>query len=146
MHTLFGLGLCLALGFGLGAASIVSAAGDAPLDQLASLRWQHRIILVDARIPDAVERLRGAAQAIDERDILWFVGQEGRLQSNYPGPIGDTLAAELAQRYFGRSDAAVFLIGKDGGLKASDRHLDLPRLFERIDAMPMRQREMKDAE
>ena len=77
--------------------------------------------------------------AIDERDIVWFVSHEGRLQSNYPGPLSDALAAELERQYFSRSDAAVFLIGKDGGLKVSDQRLDLPRLFERIDAMPMRQ-------
>jgi hypothetical protein len=143
MNPRFTLGLPLALSLVLGAASRVSAAGEAPLTGLASLRWQHRIILVDAQIPDAIERLREAQQAIDERDILWFVSHQGRLQSNYPGPLGDALTAEVQQRYFSRSNAAVFLIGKDGGLKASDQHFDLPRLFEQIDAMPMRQREMQ---
>jgi hypothetical protein len=38
------------------------------------------------------------------------------------------------------------MIGKDGGLKGSDRQLDLPRLCERIDAMPMRQPEMQGTE
>jgi hypothetical protein len=36
----------------------------------------------------------------------------------------------------------VFLIGKDGGLKASARELDLPALFALIDTMPIRRREM----
>jgi hypothetical protein len=118
-----------------------------PLTGLAPLRWQQRIILVDGRqIPDAVERLREAQIAINERDIFWFVNQQGRLQSNYPGPLDGALAAELKRQYFSRSDAAVFLIGKDGGLKTGDQRLDLPRLFERIDAMPMRRREMEGGE
>ena len=116
------------------------------LTELASLRWQHRIIVVDGRIPDAVERLRAARPAIDERDIVWFVASPDGLRSNYPGEIGDPLAQQLDARYFGRSDAKVFLIGKDGGLKASERDLDLQRLFARIDAMPMRRREMTAAE
>ena len=56
------------------------------------------------------------------------------------------LPRSLSQRFFSRSDAAVFLIGKDGGLKASARQLDLPALFARVDAMPMRRREMEAAE
>jgi hypothetical protein len=146
MSPRFTLGLRLALSLVLGAASMISAAGEATLTGLAPLRWQYRIILVDAQIPDAIERLREAQQAIDEREILWFVRHQGRLQSNYPGSLDDALAAEVQRRYFSRSNAAVFLIGKDGGLKASDQHLDLPRLFELIDAMPMRQREMQGAE
>jgi len=144
-HRLFGLSLRLALSLGLLSASAV-AVSQAPLTGLASLRWQHRIILVDARIPDAVEHLRKAQGALDERDIVWFVSHQDRLRSNYPGPLSDALAAELERQYFSRSGAAVFLIGKDGGLKLSDQRLDLPRVFERIDAMPMRKREMEGAQ
>lgn len=144
-HRRFGFGLRLAVSLGLGAAGALAtpSEGEAPLDELAPLRWQHRVILVDAQIPDAIERLQAAQQPIEERDILWFVSHQGRLRSNYPGPLGNMLAAEVERQYFSRSDAAVFLIGKDGGLKASDQRLDLPWLFERIDAMPMRQREMQ---
>ena len=144
-HHLLGLGPQLALSLALLAASEVAVSQE-PLTGLATLRWQNRIILVDARIPDAIERLREAQAAVDERHIVWFVSDGGRLQSNYPGPLSDTLAAELEGQYFEPSDAVVFLIGKDGGLKASDKRLDLPRLFERIDGMPMRQREMERAE
>ena len=142
---LLGLSLQLLLSLGLSWSS-AAAASQAPLAGLAPLRWQHRVILVGEQIPDASERLREAQAAIDDRDILWFVNHQGQLQSNYPGPLSDALAAELERQYFSRSDAAVFLIGKDGGLKAGDQRLDLPGLFERIDAMPMRQREMEGAE
>jgi hypothetical protein len=143
----FGLVLLLSIILGPLPPATADTSPDAPLSGLTTLRWQHRIILVDGQqVPTAIERLREAQEAIDERDVLWFVNHQGLLQSNYPGPLGDTLAAELERRYFSRSNAAVFLIGKDGGLKASDRRLDLPRLFELIDAMPMRRQEMEAAE
>ncbi|MCF8004127.1 MAG: DUF4174 domain-containing protein [Chromatiaceae bacterium] len=75
-----------------------------------------------------------------------FVRDRAQLQTNDPGPLDPRLVKELEQRFFSRSDAAVFLIGKDGGLKASAQQLDLPALFERIDAMPMRRREMEAAD
>lgn len=150
IHGFFGLGLHLALALGVSwgilSTGRASAASDAPLTELASLRWQHRFILVDGRLPDAIERLRGAQQAMAERDIVWLVAHQDHVQSNYPGPVGDALAQALKEGYFNRSDASVFLIGKDGGLKAKYHRLDLPKLFERIDAMPMRQREMEGAE
>ena len=123
----------------------VVATEQAPLTELAPLRWQHRIILVDGEVTDAVERLRAAQPAIDARDIVWFVAHPTGLLSNYPGRTGGALAQRLHERYFSRSDAKVFLIGKDGELKASDQVLDLPTLFARIDAMPMRRRELEAA-
>lgn len=146
------LRLTVTLMLGLGTASTspmaepIDQAFEQPLAELSSLLWVHRIIVVDASIPDAIERLRSAQTDIAERDILWLVRHQGRLQSNYPGPLDDALAAELERRYFSRSGAAVFLIGKDGGLKASADQLDLPALFARIDAMPMRRREMGAAQ
>ncbi|WP_462321994.1 DUF4174 domain-containing protein [Halochromatium sp.] len=144
--------LSLGLAIGLGAASPVTPAESAnqgvnrPLEALEALRWQHRIIIVDAQSPEASQQLKAAQPAIAERDILWFVRHQGRLQTNVSRPLDETLTEELQQRYFDRSDASVFLIGKDGGLKATADHLDLPTLFARIDAMPMRRREMEAAQ
>lgn len=70
------LNLALTPVLGLSAASTLLIAEpvdqgvDQPLRALSSLRWQHRIIVVDAQIPDAVARLRAEQSAIDERDIL----------------------------------------------------------------------------
>ncbi|WP_200242897.1 DUF4174 domain-containing protein [Thiohalocapsa halophila] len=145
-----GVRLALALGIAVSCVGMFTgtamASGKAPLTALAALRWQHRVIVVDGSVPDAVERLRAAEQAIEERHIVWLVAHPERLQSNYSGPLGEALQRELQRRFFSQSDASVFLIGKDGGLKSSDPDLDLQRLFARIDAMPMRQREMQDTE
>jgi len=146
------LRLTLALVVGLGTASTQTLAEPLdsrlgpPLQTLAALRWQHRLIIVDAQSPEPIERLRAAQPAIDERHIIWFVRHQGLLKTNLPSPIDAALVEELEQRYFNRSDAAVLLVGKDGGIKARADHLDLPALFARIDAMPMRRREMEAAQ
>jgi hypothetical protein len=144
-HRRFDLGIPLALALAVSPPAFALATAATPLTELASLRWQHRILVVDGRIPDAAERLRAAQAAIDERDIVWFVASPERLLSNYAGDIDDALAQHLDERYFGRSDARVFLAGKDGGLKSGEPDLDLRRVFARIDAMPMRRREMEAA-
>jgi hypothetical protein len=41
---------------------------------------------------------------------------------------------------------AMLLIGKDGGVKSREPSLDLDAIFGRIDAMPMRIREMRSAD
>ncbi|WP_349559152.1 DUF4174 domain-containing protein [Marinobacter sp. NFXS9] len=40
----------------------------------------------------------------------------------------------------------VLLIGKDGGIKSRESSLDLDAVFRRIDAMPMRIREMRTSD
>jgi hypothetical protein len=65
------MAFALALAVSLTAFAFAMAA--APLIELASLRWQHRILVLDGRIPGSVERLRAAQPAIVERDIVWFV-------------------------------------------------------------------------
>lgn len=118
------------------------ATEGAPLAELAPLRGPWRIMPVDAEVPYAIERLRAARSAIDDRHIVRFVGHRDRLPNNDPGQTGNTLAQHLGGRYFGRSDARIILIGKNGGLKSCDQALDLPALFVRIDPMPIRRWEM----
>ncbi|WP_246180249.1 DUF4174 domain-containing protein [Marinobacter changyiensis] len=42
-----------------------------------------------------------------------------------------------------RSEGRVLLIGKDGGIKSREASLNLNGIFRRVDAMPMRMREMR---
>jgi hypothetical protein len=86
--------------------AVAFATEDAPMTDLAALRWQHRIILIAPEVPDAIKRLRAAASAIDERDIIWFVAHRDQLLSNYPGQTGVTLVQHLDERYFGPSGAS----------------------------------------
>jgi hypothetical protein len=79
--------------------------------------------------------LQNHGAAFRDRDLL-------TLDSFEDGPTG-----EVARREFGigRGDFAVVLVGKDGGEKLrSTEPLRSRDLLDRIDAMPMRRREMRE--
>ena len=61
-------------------------------------------------------------------------------------PAPDLHASKLRQRYVvDQNEAAVLLVGKDGGLKVKKSEVFLAEeLFETIDAMSMRLQEMRD--
>lgn len=128
---------CLCGTLGLAAAASANAATG-----LDALRWNHRVIVVFTPThrggADARDTLANTG-GVDERDIAWFVVAPERIASNSDIEIdGPTL------RPLHRTDGfEAVLIGKDGGVKARQTEaLDLSALFERIDSMPMRRREM----
>lgn len=79
---------------------------------------------------------------IEDRDIVWFVIGPRGVSSNY-GRIDRNLE-ENARSHLsdGHEGLEVVLIGKDGSEKLRAASLDLDSIFARIDAMPMRRREM----
>lgn len=115
------------------------------MNSLADYQWNHRLILVQAaqQTKSAVAALRAARAAVDERDIIWFVDTRSGVVSNQA-----TVSAGV-QKDITRlleqvgPDERVVLIGKDGGIKSREPNLDLEAIFRRIDAMPMRIREMR---
>jgi hypothetical protein len=133
---------------GMITVSDATSAGDSALDDIASLRWNYRVILVHAREPlasRAVVNLHEFAAGIEERDIAWFVLDDTGLRSNYDGTLGETLRERLMTDYFSPvpSEPVVLLIGKDGGVKSRSSDLDLEATFGLIDQMPMRRQEMR---
>lgn len=133
--------------FMISAAS--GAAGTAEmLNNLTSLRWEFRIILVYAESPlaaHAVANLEEFAADIDDRDIAWFVIDENGLKSNYRGKLDPDLRSALMGAWFSPvlRTTAVLLIGKDGRVKSQSEDLDLEEIFDDIDSMPMRRAEMR---
>jgi len=123
-------------------------AADSVLDDLDELRWERRVLVVFAAAPDAPrleQALRGAEDALADRDMSWFlVVDRGVTASNHPGPLVPEFAPYLARRLGPEPPFPdVLLIGLDGGLKAREPALDLQALFERVDGMPMRRRELE---
>ncbi len=115
-----------------------------PLKTLEQLTWENRIILVFSARTDKYQQLLQQAKAeIDDRDIVWFIIDDQQITSNYRGNISDQLAANINSQ-FSSFDEPVILIGKDGGVKETSDLLSLESLFDEIDSMPMRIREMKD--
>ena len=123
----------------LGAVSNAAIA----LEDLAELQWKNRIVLLDARGEDTsfMSDLQAADYEIVDRDILWFILDQGGITTNYTGVVSPEFADKIRDEYFD-GKAKVVLVGKDGGVKYRQTTLELPDIFVRIDAMPMRQQEM----
>ncbi|MGI4829869.1 MAG: DUF4174 domain-containing protein [Janthinobacterium lividum] len=134
------------------AMSLISQAAPSQttVTTLAQLRQGTRPLLIFAPGPDAAQmgiQLRilneHAAEAHD-RQIVPIA-----LPFQSPSPTAKTLSgddAEAARRHFhvAPGDFTVILIGKDGGAKLkSSKPISMSKLNETIDAMPMRQDEMR---
>jgi hypothetical protein len=123
------------------------ALADSPLD---TYRWQNRILLVFAP-SDNDERL-GATRKLAREHSRGF--EERHLITVLAPAAGEALDGQMlstaqrdslrARHGIEESGFAVFLIGKDGGVKLRlERPPRAAELFKLIDSMPMRQREME---
>lgn len=118
---------------------------------LISHQWKNRILLVFA--PSAqnvnyqrqVQLFQQQQQGLNERDLLLVtVLEKGTSYSNQQ-PIDIASAAKLRQKFnINDNDFRVILVGKDGGAKRQDSNVvTVEAIFSEIDAMPMRQQEMR---
>ena len=117
---------------------------------LAALRGHARPLLIfaptfnDPQLQIQLSELRDNASAIAGRDLVVIA-----LSYNGPSPTQVQLTntdADAARRRFhiAPSEFAVILIGKDGGDKLRAlKPLSAEKLRDTIDAMPMRQHEMR---
>ncbi len=133
-----------------GAAMLAGAVWPAKAT-MEAYRWENRPLVVFAPDSDhpivAAQRdqLEGQLGALRERDIV-VIEVIGR-DTTIDGESTSALEADtLRQRYRVNGDeAAALLIGKDGGVKIRQPGaISADRLFETIDAMPMRRREMQE--
>ncbi len=133
--------------FGLMAGS---PRAQSPLD-LSQYQWTHRLLLIFAPSEqnpaylDLEDQLQASEAELADRDLIVFrLFAQGR-GSAAGAPIGNDSVSLLYDRFDVQQGAStVVLIGKDGGEKARQvGTFDLQAIFERIDAMPMRQREMR---
>jgi hypothetical protein len=119
---------------------------------LTSYRWKNRLLLVfsptlsDARFEAFDRNVSKARAEISDRDLIVFKILETGTSRLEDEPLTPETAEELRRRFDvepGRF--TVILIGKDGGVKmVSENRADLEEIFDRIDSMPMRKREMKN--
>ena len=116
-------------------ASIVMAAQPATLDHH---RGNHRLLVVPAPTRAMEAELEKHRLAMEERDVLIIA-----LIADAPTPIAEEIAARFQ---FTATSKEILLIGKDGNTTVRWPIADftIENLFQRIDAMPMRQREMRE--
>lgn len=146
-NTLARLGAAMILVGSVSCARAQQVTGVTNLDQL---RDRSRPLLIFAPKPDdprleiQMRTLAEHAAEARDRDIVGIA-----LPFNNPGNGMAELSssgAEDARRRFHvqPSDFVVILLGKDGGSKLrSTKPLSMEKLGDTIDAMPMRQEEMK---
>jgi len=121
-------------------------ANGADMNKLGDYQWKNRLILIHAEenSGNEDETLRTAQVGIDDRDLIWFVNTGSGLVSNQAA-VSSRLESEVTGLLEeNRLNGRVLLIGKDGGIKSRESDLNLDAIFRRIDAMPMRAREMRD--
>ena len=126
--------------------------------RLEAHQWEHRLLFVFA--PSAAadllaaqeDRFEGHDAGFRDRDLrlLTLRGPtEGTVRAG-PGAEARPLTAAAAERLYGRFDVPAdafraVLVGKDGTEKRRDAEPVTARsIFDTIDAMPMRQREMRE--
>lgn len=136
---------------------------DAPTDsvdfRLDAHRWEHRLLFVFAPVEGAdplaiqEEEFEGSAAGFQDRDLLLVTITEsarGRLQQD-PEAEGQPLTSAAVNRLYDHFGVPpdvfrVVLVGKDGTEKRRDAEpVPVRSVFDTIDAMPMRQREMRDS-
>lgn len=115
---------------------------------LSSYKWKNRLLLVFApstsgECEDQLRRLEGLERDFEERDLLL-----GKLLERDDGELdGTTVPSEEMVKLregFTVEGFAVILVGKDGTEKfRSEEPVAPEEIFRRIDAMPMRRREMR---
>ena len=118
---------------------------------LSVFKWKNRLLFLFAPnrnhpLFDALHKSLAARQSeAAERDLVVFEIFESAASSMNDEAI-DSETARLLREKFGirRAEFAVILIGKDGGIKLDRKeHTKLDDIFSLIDAMPMRQEEMR---
>lgn len=121
------------------AATLLAALVFGPADGegLARYRWEVRPILVfsaegDPRLDDQIARLEASEAALLERDTIVIV---------------DTEEASPLRARFEPGPFTVILVGKDGTEKLRENRVVGPdEIAALIDTMPMRRREMREAD
>jgi hypothetical protein len=129
-----------------------------PVDfRLEEHRWEHRLLFVfapaEARRTDQADRLDGHDEGFRDRDLLLLVltgAEDGILRATpgaEPRPLTDAAVRRLYDRFDVPADAfRVILVGKDGTEKRRNAEpVSVRSVFDTIDAMPMRQREMRES-
>lgn len=128
-----------------------NANANAGID-LSQYYWKNRPLLLFAHSPEApayravVEDLNARSDQIADRDMVIIEVFETGLVRVDAKPVPGESADDLRRRFsVTEGMLTAILVGKDGGRKLRQTgRLDLEEIFDLIDSMPMRQREMRN--
>jgi len=120
-------------------------------DMLEKYQWKNRLVLLfgpasESSVERQISQLEEDPAGIKDRDLLIF--HIDREEVNFIGKSSSPAlsAHRLRNRYnIGDDEFRYILIGKDGGVKLNKKEfVPNKNLYAIIDAMPMRQREMRE--
>jgi hypothetical protein len=114
------------------------------ITDLDELKWKNRVVLyfVDANRFDKAH-FGTLEKEFADRKLIYFIISEN-VQSNIPFNFSSDYLKKLRKDYFLGRHPQWVLIGLDGGVKArKESDLDWEEVFGLIDAMPMRQSEIR---
>lgn len=125
---------------------------SAESDVLSEFRWCNRILILgapdpeDARVRDQLDAIALDPGGMRERDLVIVCAFERGQSSRDGDPMPQTTARALREQFGIEPETfTVLLVGKDGAEKLRREAVaPLSDLFEVIDAMPMRQREIRE--
>ena len=113
---------------------------------LEDLRWENRVILYFPQTDDDHWEISDSVQhEIKERKLAYFIFRD-TLVTNKPGVFTPAYLDQIESKYrMGSKKSLWVLIGLDGGVKRrTEGSLDWNQVFGTIDAMPMRQSEIRN--
>jgi hypothetical protein len=118
---------------------------------LTSYRWKKRLMLVfsadtsEAEYVAFNQSLKQRLSEVQDRELIILRIFEKAPSRIMEQPLQPEEAEKLRRRFSIKSgQLTVILIGKDGGVKmVKERRADIQEIFDLIDSMPMRQREMR---
>ncbi len=126
---------------------------DMPIKEinLQSYKWENRPLLIFTESEKSklyqsqMKEFEGNERCIDERDmILISIFSNEEVQIDNKKYFLDNYNELLKKFSFDKSDFALILIGKDGTVKLkSEKPIEANKIFDLIDSMPMRKREME---
>ena len=119
---------------------------------LSSYQWQNRLLLIfspegeDEAYTLQLKELMAKERGLQERDLLLFHVFNDRVLMPNEAYLGKAEAQSLRKHFIiPDKETVTLLLGKDGTEKLRSRELlTTQRLFMTIDAMPMRQEELKN--
>ncbi len=138
------------------AASVSNLEGNAEDNNMAfdlnTYQWKNRLLLVFAPSENSpayqrqMQLFQGQQAGFKERDLLLVELLTESTTRAYGQTLDDADVARVRSRFnVAPQDFQVILVGKDGTAKRRESNPIQPEvIFNEIDAMPMRQREMRE--
>ncbi len=138
------------------AASVSNLEGNAEDNNMAfdlnTYQWKNRLLLVFAPSENSpayqrqMQLFQGQQAGFKERDLLLVELLTESTSRAYRQTLDDADVARARSRFHvAPQDFQVILVGKDGTAKLRESNPIQPEvIFNEIDAMPMRQREMRE--